>query len=56
MQSYNVQFKISNSKKPVGILLTAENEYVATKMAINHIENIIKFPVTFKHVQTTEVK
>ena len=56
MQSYNVLFKISNSKKPVGILLTAENEYIATKTAINQMENTIKFPVTFKHIQTTGVK
>ena len=56
MQLYNVLFEISNSEKPLGVLWVAENEYIATKTVIEKMKEIHKFPVTFKHIKTTEVK
>ena len=56
MQLYNVLFEISNSENPLGVLWVAENEYIATKTVIEKMKEMYKPPVTFKHVQTTEVK
>ena len=56
MQLFNVLFEISNSEKPLGVLWVAENEYIATKTVIEKMTEMYKHPVTFKHIQTTEVK
>ena len=56
MQLYNVLFEVSTLQKPLGVLWVAENEYIATKTVIEKMKEIHKFPVTFKHIQTTEVK
>lgn len=56
MKLFNVLFEISNSEKPLGVLWVAENEYIATKTVIEKMKEMYKPPVTFKHVQTTEVK
>ena len=61
MKLFNVLFEISNSEmsnsnNPLGVLWVAENEYIATKTVIEKMKEMYKPPVTFKHVQTTEVK
>ena len=56
MQLYNVLFEISNSEKPLEVLWVAESEYIATKTVIEKMKEMYKHPVTFKHIQTTEVK
>ena len=56
MKLFNVLFEISNSEKPLEVLWVAENEYIATKTVIEKMKEMYKHPVTFKHIQTTEVK
>ena len=56
MKLYNVLFEISNSEKPLDVLWVAENEYIATKTVIEKMKEMYKPHVTFKHIQTTEVK
>ena len=56
MQLFNVLFKMSNSDKPLGVLWVAENEYIVTKTVIQKMQEMYKPPITFKHIQTTEVK
>ena len=56
MKLFNVLFEISNSEKPLGVLWVAENEYIATKTVTEKMKEMYKHPVTFKHIQTTEVK
>ncbi len=56
MQLYNVLFEVSTLQKPLGVLWVAENKYIATKTVIEKMKEMYKHPVTFKHIQTTEVK
>ncbi len=56
MQLYNVLFEVSTLQKPLGVLWVAENEYIATKTVIEKMKEMYKPPVTFKHIQTKEVK
>ena len=56
MQLYNVLFEVSTLQKPLGVLWVAENKYIATKTVIEKMREMYKRPVTFKHIQTTEVK
>lgn len=56
MQLYNVLFEVNTLQKPLEVLWVAENEYIATKTVIEKMREMYKFPVTFIHLSTNEVK
>lgn len=54
---FHVKFKVTGVNTPVIVAIHAENEYIATKNALQKVENAFKKDLTFrtiKHLVTTE--